>query len=338
MVSRVRWGVMGCARIARLQVVPAILRCANAHLQAVASRDPAKLAEFRALFTASSAFTAHLSYEALIADPAVDAIYLPLPNSLHRHWAIAAMRAGKHVLCEKPLALNAAEAEDMAATAGECGVLLMEAFMYRYTDRMRKIRSVLESGVLGEIRSVDSTFRFLLDREKTIKENPALGGGALYDVGVYPLSLIGLIADDEPVSLAVEADLKGGVDVNLSAILRYRNGMIAALHCGFNAFGRMHSEIVGSRGVLLAPDTFLDDAGQLLLHTGNGVQSISVAASDRYAEEINDFSAAILENRPPLLALDESLRNMRVLERLVAQRDAIVRRTAAGGKECRASL
>ncbi|SDI40704.1 Gfo/Idh/MocA family protein [Propionivibrio dicarboxylicus] len=319
MAHQVRWGILGCARIARLQVIPAIMRCANAQLQAMASREPARLAE---CLTQFGPFTAHTSYDALLADPAVDAVYLPLPNALHCEWAIKAMRAGKHVLCEKPLALNAAEAERMVAVAGECGVLLMEAFMYRYTDRVSKIRAVLDSGVLGDIRSINSTFRFLLDRVNTIKEQPELGGGALYDVGCYPLNLIGMIAQEEPIDTAVTCDQAHGVDVNLSAVLRYRSGLVASLHCGFNAFGRMHSEITGTQGTLLAPDTFLDDAGELQLITAKGSETIAVAASDRYASEIADFSDAILQKRPPALALEESLRNMRVLETLVKQRNS----------------
>jgi predicted dehydrogenase len=301
-----------------MQVIPAIQRCPNARLQAVASRDPGKLNEFLGLF---GAFAAHATYEALLEDPLVDAIYLPLPNSMHCEWAIKAMRKGKHVLCEKPLALNASQAQQMATVASECGVLLMEAFMYRYTDRTRKVRAVLDSGVLGEIRSINATFRFFLDRKDTIKEDPSLGGGALYDVGCYPLNLIGWVCKDEPVAVSVECERAHGVDTNLSAMLRYANGLVASLHCGFNAFGRMHSEIIGTDGLLLIPDTFLDDAGQLQLLTRKGSELIDVAASDRYALEIADFSAAILESRAPALGLDESLRNMRTLERLVAARD-----------------
>ena len=313
MTRQVRWGVLGCARIARLQVAPAILRCNEAELAAVASRDSAKLDEFRSLF---GDFTPHASYETLIDDPAIDAIYIPLPNSLHCEWTIRAMRAGKHVLCEKPLAINTAQADEMVRVARESGVLLMEAFMYRYTERMRKMEEILASGVLGPIRSINSTFRFFLDRQNTIKEHPELGGGALYDVGCYPLNLIGLVTQAEPEAIAVECAKSHGVDVNLSAVLRYTDGLIATLHCGFNAFGRNYSEIVGTEGALLVPDTFLDDAGQLTLLTKRGSESIAVAASDRYGEEIRDFSTAILEGRLPKLGLEESLRNLRILERI----------------------
>ena len=316
MAHQVRWGILGCARIARLQVVPAILRTHNAVLQAVASRDASKTEEFRSLF---GDFTAHPGYEALIEDPSVDAVYIPLPNSLHREWAIRAMRAGKHVLCEKPLALNAGEVEEMIRTSRECGVWLMEAFMYRYTARMSKVGEILKSGVLGQIRSINSTFRFFLDRENTIKEKTELGGGALYDVGCYPLNLIGFVTQAEPLAIAVECHKPGGVDVNLSAVLRYADGLIATLHCGFDAFGRNYSEIVGTEGALLIPDTFLDDAGQITLMTKQGNESLAIPASDRYSEEIRDFSSAIQEGREPKLGLAESLRNMRILERIQEQ-------------------
>jgi Predicted dehydrogenases and related proteins len=216
----------------------------------------------------------------------------------------------------KTLALDAREAEEMIRTSRECGVLLMEAFMYRYTVRMAKVEEILASGVLGAIRSVNSTFRFFLDRVNTIKEQPGLGGGALYDVGCYPLNLIGLVAQSEPEAIAVECTRRNGVDVNLSAVLRYADGLIATLHCGFDAFGRNYSEIVGTDGALLVPDTFLDDAGQITLQTKTEIRQIAVAQSDRYGEEIRDFSRAILENRAPRLSLDESLRNMRVLDRV----------------------
>lgn len=146
-----------------------------------------------------------------------------------------------------------------------------------------------------------------------------MGGGALYDVGCYPLNLIGLVTRATPISCAVECDKVNGVDMNLSAILRYEDGLIASLHCGFNAFGRMHSEIIGTQGMLESTDTFLDSAGELILQTQAGREVIPVAPSDRYAAEIGDFSAALLEKRAPLLSLEESLRNMRIVDMLMAK-------------------
>ncbi|MDB5801488.1 MAG: oxidoreductase [Rhodocyclales bacterium] len=307
----VRWGILGYARIARLNAIPGMLRAGNAELAAIASRDPNKLAECAEKFSLARL---HLKYEDLLADPDVDAVYIPLPNSLHKPWTIAALRAGKHVLCEKPLALNATEAREMAAVSHDTGKLLMEAFMYRYTDRMRQVRDLLDSGVLGPLRHINASFRFFLDRPNTIKAQPELGGGALYDVGCYPVSLLGMITGEVPVRCQATAEFEQGVDVNLSALLQYDDGLIANIHCGFNAHGRMHAEIIGTLGTLEVPDTFLDPAGELRLHTKDGTRSIAIEQSDRFGAEFRDFSAAILEGRQPMLSVDDSIRDLEVLD------------------------
>jgi D-xylose 1-dehydrogenase (NADP+, D-xylono-1,5-lactone-forming) len=311
----VRWGVLGYARIARLNAIPAIHREGNAELAAIASRDPAKLAECAAQFPLARL---HLKYEDLLADPDVDAIYVPLPNSLHKEWSIAALRAGKHVLCEKPLGMNAAEAGEMAAVSRDTGKLLMEAFMYRYTDRMQRVREVIDSDVLGPLRHINASFRFFLDRPNTIKAKPELGGGALYDVGCYPVNLLGMLTGEVPLRCNAVAEMEHGVDVNLSAIMQYDSGLIANIHCGFNAHGRMHAEVIGTMGVLEIADTFLDAAGDIKLHTKDGTRNIAVAESDRYGAEFRDFSAAILEGREPQLSLDETIRNLEVLDMIRA--------------------
>src|SRR5471032_2117991 len=157
---KIRWGVLGYARIARLELLPAIARATNSEFFALASRNDAKLAEARKNFPDLA--RTYRDYEELLRDPEVDAVYLPLPNSLHREWTIRAAEHGKHVLCEKPLALTAAEARDMIAACAAHGVTLMEGFMYRYTERMRSVREVLRSGALGEIKFVHASHRFLL--------------------------------------------------------------------------------------------------------------------------------------------------------------------------------
>lgn len=316
MSEPIRWGILGYARIARLQVIPAILASGNSVLHALASRDAEKLGEARAQVPG---LTTHNSYEALLADPAVDAVYIPLPNSLHKTWAIAALDAGKHVLCEKPLALDAAEAREMFAAAQRNDRVLMEAFMYRYSDRCRQLQAVLASGELGEIRHVNASFRFFLDRTGTIKMQPGLGGGALYDVGVYPLNLLGLVTKGAlPVAVDAEAEFVDGVDVNTSVLLRYPSGLLATIHCGFNAFGQMGAEIVGTRGRLVVPDPFLGEAGELSLVTAAGTRSIPVAACERYTEQIRDFAAALQEGSAPLLSAAESIRNLEVLDMIRA--------------------
>ncbi|PTY05583.1 gfo/Idh/MocA family oxidoreductase [Opitutaceae bacterium EW11] len=321
---KIRWGVLGFARIAREHVMPAIQRADNAVLSAVATRDGSKLSEVRARFPGVRVV---IGYDDLLQDPEIDAVYVPLPNSLHRDWTIRAASQGKHVLCEKPIASTADEAADMVAACRKQGVKLMEAFMYRYTHRTRLVLEVLKSGALGEIKFVQSSFRFLLSRPESIKLRPELGGGSLYDVGCYPINFIGMVADvaagaqpggAKPDSFSAECLRQGGVDTIFSAVLRFPSGMLASANCGFNAHQRVFSEIVGTKGVLEIPDTFHNEPGVLTLTTGTARKEIPVPESDRYAAEIQDFSAAILENRDPKFPLAETLRNAEVIDRLLA--------------------
>jgi len=330
-VRKIRWGVLGYAYIAREAVIPAIVRSSNSVFQAIASRDTAKLDECRKKF---GAVKTHASYEALLNDPEVDAVYIPLPNALHREWTIKAAEHGKHILCEKPIGLNAAECREMMAVCTKHGVTLMEAFMYRYTDCTRKVVEVLRSGVLGEIRQINSTFRFLLANADSIKYQPGLGGGSLYDVGCYPVNFTGLVVDELariqavatgkpagpaplPESISVQCVKEGGVDVLFAALLKYPSGLIASLHSGFNAQMQIESQLVGSKGVLQVPNTFMDDAGVLTLTVGGKVEkTIPFEQSDRYRLEVEDFADAILNKRAPFFSLTETLRNMELIDRL----------------------
>ena len=266
--------------------------------------------------------------EALNVDPEVDAIYNPLPNSLHREWTIKAAEQGKHVLCEKPAALNAAECREMIAACRANGVLFMEAFMYRYTARTQKVLEVLRSGVLGDIKFIHSEFRFLLNRDADVRRAAPLGGGSLYDVGCYPLNFIGLVLDTitgsapgagpRPESCEAQCVDGNGVDEMFSALLRYPGGVTASLHSGFNAHFRMATEIIGTKGVLEVPFTYLDNEGPLTLTAGEQTSAIPVPASDRYRLQAEDFAEAILQKRAPLLTPGETLRNMELIDRLYA--------------------
>lgn len=307
----VNWGVLGYARIAKNSIIPAITRAENARLYGVASRNQAELP------TGEWAQN-YGDYAALLADPAIQAVYIPLPNSLHKEWVIRALAAGKHVLCEKPIGLNAAEAQEMQQAAIQHNRLLMEAFMYQYTDRVRVIKQVLESGVLGELRHINVSFRFLLDRPNTIKMQPTLGGGALYDVGCYPVNFVGMVTGRLPTQVRALCETEQGVDTNLSALLQYDDGLIANIHCGFNAFGRNYAEIIGSKGMLIIDKPFLDDAGALHLHTAEGVRELPVSESDRYQAEIRHFSSAVLNQPSWLIPLTETVRNMQVLDQIRA--------------------
>jgi D-xylose 1-dehydrogenase (NADP+, D-xylono-1,5-lactone-forming) len=314
--DRIKWGVLGYARIARVEVIPAILRSQNAEFYAVASRDTEKLKECQKEFQCSHMYT---SYDELLDDPNVQAVYIPLPNSLHKEWAMKALSRGKHVLCEKPIALNADECAAMIQCAEQNGVLLMEAFMYRYTDRTRKVEEIIQSGEIGEIKFIDSVFRFHLNRPNTIKIQPELGGGSLYDVGCYPLNFVGMLTKELPDSCSVQAIIENGVDLMFSAVMKYPSGIIANIHSGFNAFPQMGSEVVGTLGRIEISDTFSGVAGQIKVVTKDGARVVEVNESDRYTLEVEDFSNAILHGTSPKFPLEETERNMKVLDMLMQQ-------------------
>ena len=313
-MRKIKWGVLGYARIAEQQLIPAIERATNSELYAVASRNPEKLQECSEKFAPSKLYS---SYEQLLEDPEVEAVYIPLPNSLHKEWTIKAAEHGKHILCEKPIALDAAECRVMIEAARLGGVLLMEAFMYRYTERTRKVKELITGGAIGAIKCVNSTYRFLLTRENTIKVQPDLGGGSLYDVGCYAVNFVGLITGGLPESYAAECVTENGVDVIFSGTLRYPDRILATVQSGFNAYSRIFSEIIGTQGVIEVPDTFLGNSGAIKLITAAGVEEYPVAESDRYGLEVTDFAQAIIDKRQPMLDLDESIRNMQVIEGLL---------------------
>lgn len=322
--QKIRWGVLGWARIARNEVIPAIRRSSRGVLHGIASRDAAK----RADAAAQTGARTYASYDELLADPKIDAVYNPLPNALHKEWTIKAAAAGKHVLCEKPFTVNAAETREVIAAAGRHGVVVMEAFMYRYSSRIGKVREILRSGVLGEIKFVHSAFRFLLNRPGDVRIKPDLGGGSLYDVGAYPVNFVGMVVDEAtgsaagagpvPVAVSAHAVREHGVDVQFSGLLQYPGGLIAAVHSGFNAHFRAYSEITGVNGSLEIPRTFFADAGKLTLVLGEDRREIETAEEERYVPEVDDLAGAILDGRPPQLPLAETLRNMEIIDRLYA--------------------
>jgi D-xylose 1-dehydrogenase (NADP+, D-xylono-1,5-lactone-forming) len=275
-----------------------------------------------------SAAKTYPSYDDVLRDPEVDAVYIPLPNSMHREWTLKGAEQGKHVLCEKPIALNADECREMISACASHGVMLMEAFMYRYTHRTRKALEILRSGALGDIKFISSTFRYLLTNRSSIKVQSDLGGGSLYDVGCYPVNFVGMVADEIaggspgqaplPDSVRVELVRENGVDMIFSGLMKYPSGLIASINSGFNAQRRIFSEIVGTKGALEIPDTFFDNAGALTLTIGDERHEIPVEASDRYRLEVEDFADAILQNRRPEFTFAETQRNMEVLDRLFA--------------------
>jgi predicted dehydrogenase len=254
-----RIGVLGCANIAR-QFTRDVAGYPAVHIVAVASRRADTAAAFAAEFGIARH---HASYEALLADATVDAIYLPLPNSLHAQWAIRALAAGKHVLCEKPLALGTDEALAMFAAARQHGRLLLESFPYYFQPQTDDLLALLQGGAVGTVRSVQASFGFTIARPQgNIRMAPELGGGALLDAGSYPLSLIRLVMRTAPQRVMAHASWADtGVDISLSATLLYADGRRAQLACAMDAANHRRATIVGSQGTIET---------EYLNHTGDG--------------------------------------------------------------------
>lgn len=247
-VKPLRLGVLGCANIAK-QFVRDVAGSAVAQIHAVASRDATKAAEFAKTFALPRH---HGSYEALLDDPEIEAVYVPLPNSLHAEWAIKAAEAGKHVLCEKPLALSRAEAEAMFAAGRRHGVLMLESYPYYFQPQTRDMLALLHEGSIGEVRSIQAAFGFtLLSPVNNIRMQPDMGGGALLDAGSYPASLIRRVMGETPVRVMADACWADtGVDISMAATLYYADGRRAQLSCAMNAANHRRATIVGSQGII----------------------------------------------------------------------------------------
>src|SRR3954469_4685004 len=229
-MQRVRWGLLSTARINRL-IIPAIRASARSEVTTVASRDQAKASAYAHEWQIPRALG---PYDALLNDRDIDVIYISLPNSLHVEWTIRALEAGKHVLCEKPLALSVEEVDRITDACRRSGRAAAEAFMYRHHPLTHMVQQVVGSGRLGAVKSYRGAFTFALTREGDVRLDPAMGGGSLWDVGCYPLSYANLLAGTEPAEVfAWQRASDRGVDMELSAMMRYADGSIAQFDCGF---------------------------------------------------------------------------------------------------------
>lgn len=320
MDKKIKWGILGYAGIARSKVIPAMIAADHAIPYAIASRDEQKLQAAVAEFGFGKTY---LTYEALLADPEIEAVYIPLPNALHKEWTIKAAKAGKHILCEKPLALTAADAAEMIQVCQEQGVKLMEAFMYRFSARSRKLGELLAAGVIGEVRHINSSHRFLLTDMANVRVNASLGGGSLRDVGCYPINMVSRIAGDDPVRISAQKTMVQGVDLAVSAVLKYPNGMMASVHSGFDSRSSQITEIDGTKGGIIIRDSFIDADDrdtpiQVILADGSCTE-YPLPLSRQYQAEVEELSLAVLEDREPELSLAETLRNIRLMEAILEQ-------------------
>lgn len=297
----VRWGIIGTAKI-NAKLLAGAATVEGMEVAAVASRS----AETATAYAREMGIPrAHGSYEALLADPAIDAVYISLPNSLHHPWTLAALRAGKHVLCEKPYTRLPEEVEEAWAAADGAGRVLQEAFMWRHSPQTRRLLELLPR--IGPLQLIRATFSFPLGDPADVRLQPDLAGGSLMDVGCYTVSAARLIAGEEPDRVHGE-QLVGpsGVDLRFSGLLHFPRGITALIASGFTT-AHQGLEVVGRHGSLFVPDPWHARSGTILLRTEAGEEAIHVPFRDPYGAELEDMNAAIRGEDRPLLGREDAL-------------------------------
>ena len=317
----VRWGIIGTANIARRFFLPAV-REAGGEVTAVAGRNPERTTRWASDNMIGRAVT---GYQELIDDPDVDALYIPLPNALHAEWTIAALRAGRPVLCEKPLTGSLAQTEQVLAVARETGTPLWEAFVFPFQDQLERIRGLLASGVIGELREIQSAFHFVLaNPEGDIRMSPDLAGGALLDVGCYPVRLArDLFAAEHTSAWAAAEWDAGGVDLATWGTLGFPGGRRLLLSCSFGLAFDTFSRLLGTEGQINITNPFHPTAADSFevrvagsepaTHPGTGRDQYSFTAAVRHIQAV--VSGA---EQPRLLAVDTSLGSARALHDLAS--------------------
>lgn len=316
-MSKLRFGVLSTANIGRNQVNPAIQQSSNAELLAVASRDALKA---RAFAEAGGFPRSYGSYEALLDDKEVDAVYIPLPNSMHREWTIKAAEKGKHILCEKPLATTAGDARDMQAAADANGVVLMEAFMYRFHPRTRALLQLAQGETVGRLRVVRSAFTFKLLRADNIRFFSELGGGCLYDLGSYCVDATRRLMRSEPIEVQAIAQWnEQGVDTELAGLLRFPDGGTAHFDCSFTMERREFVEAACTDATFISGDTFVNSLGEvdLIERRGRAPQINHQVVGDNHYRLMIEHFADVAQGRAKLeFGIEQSIGNLSTIEAL----------------------
>jgi predicted dehydrogenase len=313
-MPRLRWGLLSTARINRL-VIPAIRASAHSEVAAVASRDVDRARAYAAEWEIPLAIG---SYEALLADDGIDVIYIGLPNSLHVEWTVRALDAGKHVLCEKPLALTVDDVDRVAEAAKRNGRVAAEAFMYRHHPLTQTVQAIVASGRLGQVRGYKGAFTFPLTRQNDVRLDTALGGGSLWDVGCYPVSYSCLLAGQSPAEVfGWQQAGRSGVDLEFAGMMRFEDGSVAQFDCGFVGPFRAEMEVVGRDAALRILRPFrTDDRSALLLTTGDVTETLPFPPEAPFAGEIADIEAAVIDRQPQRISLAESRRTVATIRAL----------------------
>ena len=317
MNNSVNWGVLGCASIAINRVIPGMANARLTTLGAVASRTLSKAEAVAAQFDVPKAYG---SYDALLADPEIEAVYIPLPNGFHAEWSIKAMRAGKHVLCEKPLAMDAAEAREIQAVRDETGMFCIEAFAYRFNPVVARAFEIARSGVLGELRFLHTVSNYLMAEPydpANVRLRAKIGGGALYDMGCYAVNAQRMLAGREPLMVSAMMQWSAEFDVDMAgtAMLDFGGGLRGTIQWGFTAPSGPFS-VIGERGRLTGTYGWGPPEGKpaMVLMTGGKTEEIFVGRANDHTGVVQDVSEAVRGVHEPVYAWEPLDVNMRVID------------------------
>jgi predicted dehydrogenase len=301
-----RWGLISTAGINRA-LIPAVRASARSALVAVASRD---LDRAQGYARQRDIPRVHGSYEDLLADPEVDVVYNPLPNSLHCEWTVKAAEAGKHILCEKPLAVTVEEVDRMIEAATRSNVVLFEAYMYRHHPQTLRVQKLVRQGAIGQVRLVHAVFSYTLNRPGDVRLDPNLGGGSLWDVGCYPVSFAQAVTGSAPAEVFGWQKLgNSGVDMTFAGQMRFADGVLAQFDSSFQAAFRARAEVIGSRGTLIVDHPWkpsLDGPAGIRLRRGDSETTVDVQDVDPYLCEVQAMENCVLDGADPVLALSDS--------------------------------
>jgi predicted dehydrogenase len=313
--TALKWGLLGTARINRA-LIPPIRASRRSQLIAVASRSLEKARSYAEQWGIPRAFG---SYEELLGDPEIDIVYVPLPNSMHSEWTINAVQAGKHVLCEKPIALTIEEVRAMQVASAGNDRVVAEAFMYRHHPQTLQVKEMVAEGAIGELSFVRGSFSFNISSENDVRLDRNLGGGSVWDVGCYPISYSRFIVGAEPVSaIGWQRTGVSGVDETFAGQLLFPNDVIAQFDCSFRSPHRAQMEIVGTDGSIFVSNPYKPGKNEkILLSNGKSTRTIRVRGQDLYSGEVLDMEDAILFGKPTRVSLDDSLANVRTIRALL---------------------
>ncbi|MBL8146779.1 MAG: Gfo/Idh/MocA family oxidoreductase [Anaerolineae bacterium] len=320
MTEQIRWGILSTAYIGRKSLIPAMHEARNGIPAAVASRDIGKA---RAFAEATGIPKVYGSYEDLLADPAIDAIYNPLPNSLHAEWTMKAADAGKPVLCEKPFTVTSAEAQQVVGHFRARGLPVAEAFMYRYHPQTARVVQMVQDGAVGDLHSIHASFTVAIPNpDENIRFKRETGGGSLFDLGCYPLSIMRLLAGEPEFTAATGVLNDEGVDLSAGGVLQFPAGVTGTIISDMTGFRAQNVDIRGTDGRIYVRTPFSipkDQSTVTFYWHGDEYEEISTPPTNHYVLMLEDFADAVLTGRPPRFPAEDAVLQMAALEKLVAQ-------------------